>query len=1355
MTTIYEAIFKNVFIKPSNTTLNISKATCGVYKLFNKGNVDRAINESRMLKVPVYIPRIPDTLQHYSQCYSNRISHCQKALKALHSNSIFEPVCNCDDFKLHRRYVNKEDEWEPNQYSINDYKVYQDSCLDFRNFIYNHPCLYMKSKRISHDRLLSAKDLSCTVAYEACFQKASCKSLFFDYQYNCRMLDSAICEMESSQDCWYSWLEIKSTTLYNCTCIGNLDIACDKINKLLHANPCIKRLQNIMNFNKSSLLNSIMVHSANLSHPISLFSPISFDDILTSYFMNTDFIPGNYSTLSNATFLLRKAFRNQHNMFSQNVSDSVLIDKLRRQEDIIWISYMIALYLKNLTINFKWPTTEFKASNISTSFLSSDSRLLKANTLIPNYTLPSYPDMNDTIYYVNDNLSSYNGTNVIDSLGEFSLEYPYSGFNNDSKIRIKHATTTRNANLINSTHISLFEKLINLTLSTRSYLNEIYGNDTINVCSSSALGKNKFDVSCMMHNYSYRNPVYFHTTPIPDEDIKCSSVFLKCNTDSKCVTAMSDIISACAYSKNLENLKEDVENYENKVPAILRRALNEKQDITRKNRNTSDKIQDRNILNKPSVGNEAGKIIRKKLKNKDPITTEKITDGKIESVTKIKLSTKKRPLSALQCDKVVCMGAIRNFYQQIDPYFTHPLVFCTCESNDVKCLRIREAIYPPCVSDNIKNKADSDMKDADSEKSGESNEFGLPSCLEVKRLCEFDFFCKDNFANYRQYCKMSSTDGKCKEDSSKCREARVGLMGTELMVKNCTCDLPSINLDESIKSSCLDIYQIIFENTCLEEAALDYVKNPVQTTSTTIKITTTTVSSTANVGVNVSDIKNVPSLSDVSTKMTTIFDIKETTTAKAISDIVINEPLKKEIDCSQMHSECIADTECKTKLNEMLSECSTIGSCDPKICKEKTATFYHQIDPYFTYAMAFCHCSPKDTACNTFKEELDFKCGFITSIKITCTQMYESCANSSACKKLLAELEVGCKVNPDKGQCMQDERLCQKTLIKIKGSDLMLRKCSCEEYTGTAKIRCMDYFSVMVNNSCIDHTVKSYHLNPIKTTKTFPLVFQSQTTPFTTKLTQVTQEMIPHNCSLKIHPDSETIYIPVDAKVRVYAQKRDCSKLCHCERENYIQCIIIPCLPATPCIRKFAIYGHGAPTYVAFRGYCLCFMGKILCVKPDPDKFAFQQNDTGLFISVGFSSQEFSLLERVTHDNYDDLIPRLQKNLVTGSGNHYNNTRCHLEIFQKFTDNVVIEAKLAMQINSKGLRYRDKDCLKSIERLSEQINNQDLILMKDPLLSVLKLSEVFMRLPEDDISLAHTTSCASVSFFLRQTSCIG
>lgn len=91
---------------------------------------------------------------------------------------------------------------------------------------------------------------------------------------------------------------------------------------------------------------------------------------------------------------------------------------------------------------------------------------------------------------------------------------------------------------------------------------------------------------------------------------------------------------------------------------------------------------------------------------------------------------------------------------------------------------------------------------------------------------------------------------------------------------------------------------------------------------------------------------------------------------------------------------------------------------------------------------------------------------------------------------------------------------------------------------------------------------------------------------------------------------------------------QECSELCSCGSESLALSCHALCVPLVsrrmekikhlsikwmwkfsifhsqvPCRTSLAYYSHAAPAYQAFRGRCLCYSGRFICMRPPPGEY--------------------------------------------------------------------------------------------------------------------------------------------------------
>lgn len=77
---------------------------------------------------------------------------------------------------------------------------------------------------------------------------------------------------------------------------------------------------------------------------------------------------------------------------------------------------------------------------------------------------------------------------------------------------------------------------------------------------------------------------------------------------------------------------------------------------------------------------------------------------------------------------------------------------------------------------------------------------------------------------------------------------------------------------------------------------------------------------------------------------------------------------------------------------------------------------------------------------------------------------------------------------------------------------------------------------------------------------------------------------------------------------QILLDDRECSELCTCGEGAdplALTCHAL-CVPLAPCRTALAYYSHAAPAYQAYRGRCLCYSGRFICMRPPPGEYNLQ-----------------------------------------------------------------------------------------------------------------------------------------------------
>ncbi|XP_057666846.1 uncharacterized protein LOC130900327 [Diorhabda carinulata] len=270
---------------------------------------------------------------------------------------------------------------------------------------------------------------------------------------------------------------------------------------------------------------------------------------------------------------------------------------------------------------------------------------------------------------------------------------------------------------------------------------------------------------------------------------------------------------------------------------------------------------------------------------------------------------------------------------------------------------------------------------------------------------------------------------------------------------------------------------------------------------------------------------------------------------------------------------------------------------------------------------------------------------------------------------------------------------------------------------------------------------------PTSTTSTSTITTTTTATTTTTKPTTrrtkpptTTTTMPPKSCVVQ-RPQFPNHYIPEGTFKRIYHEDEfECSDVCECEIGEKLTCRTI-CIDRMPCKTEFAYYNHAAPAFQAFRGRCLCYSGRFICMKPMPNDYSLPQ---GVFLFLGYSEvDEKELNKNHTVIVVQDIV-RVLQNIIEEEA--VNGTLCTLEFFNATKENVILSGKLSEDIDYSKLSPPEilakekEECVDLLEMVSEKINSKNRDFVSNLLLSIFKMAEV-------EIIPIETKSSSAIYFF--------
>ncbi|EDW49675.1 GM23197 [Drosophila sechellia] len=259
-------------------------------------------------------------------------------------------------------------------------------------------------------------------------------------------------------------------------------------------------------------------------------------------------------------------------------------------------------------------------------------------------------------------------------------------------------------------------------------------------------------------------------------------------------------------------------------------------------------------------------------------------------------------------------------------------------------------------------------------------------------------------------------------------------------------------------------------------------------------------------------------------------------------------------------------------------------------------------------------------------------------------------------------------------------------------------------------------------------------VDPRETTEFVGISITEPVTTSTTTMATTTTTQPPRNCVVQRPRQSDQLIREGSSK-RIYSlDDVECSELCSCGESLILTCHAL-CVPFAPCRTALAFYSHASPAYQAFRGRCLCYSGRFICMKPPLGEYILPG---GIFLLLGYSAADEALLRPHTNLGVQDAVRALQQYITTYIDNQ---TQCTLTLFNMTEENIIIAARLPHDGKLKDielLRKEKDECTAILKTISHQINSEHSELQSHRLLSIFKMSEVEVVWPESTSAAARS-----------------
>ncbi|XP_068082198.1 uncharacterized protein Gfrl [Anabrus simplex] len=479
---------------------------------------------------------------------------------------------------------------------------------------------------------------------------------------------------------------------------------------------------------------------------------------------------------------------------------------------------------------------------------------------------------------------------------------------------------------------------------------------------------------------------------------------------------------------------------------------------------------------------------------------------------------------------------------------------------------------------------------------------------------------------------------------------------------------------------------------------------------------------------------------------------------------------------------CNNNYSCRMALQPVLHFCD-LSRCNRESCMEKLQNFYRTAELRWSLEIAFCLCKKTDNKqdeCLVAQEKLHPVCAqrIEGATLPTCHSLAEYCREERSCRSRLEYYEQSCAVDSVTKKCAGPPAECRKAMLGILGTELR-SNCACKGTDFTQLYDCLGWQRLLWVNPCVVESQKDFHTKrsmeglttttvssstssttsttwqppgnnsllhatpmpvPVGTTAAMGpqstelvVVTTPSTTPTTT--TPTTTTLPPRFCVVQ-RPHQDDQYIREGKGKRLYREEEpDCSELCQCSEGETLICNTV-CVQRAPCKTEFAFYNHAAPAYQAYRGRCLCYSGRFICMRPMPDTYNLPQ---GVFLFLGYSETDEALLKPHSNLTVRDAVGSLEEFMR----NELNNkSSCSLSLYNVTKENLILVARLqkdkasssnrgSTYQSSPDLLVREKEeCAGPLQEISDKINSHHPELHSHLLLSIFKMAEVEVKVPD-------------------------
>ncbi|KAI5699621.1 hypothetical protein M8J76_013870 [Diaphorina citri] len=224
-------------------------------------------------------------------------------------------------------------------------------------------------------------------------------------------------------------------------------------------------------------------------------------------------------------------------------------------------------------------------------------------------------------------------------------------------------------------------------------------------------------------------------------------------------------------------------------------------------------------------------------------------------------------------------------------------------------------------------------------------------------------------------------------------------------------------------------------------------------------------------------------------------------------------------------------------------------------------------------------------------------------------------------------------------------------------------------------------------------------------------------------------------------PLQDDIIIRIGEGIRLNKESEPyCSEVCQCGFKRELSCTTF-CVKTAPCKTDFAFYNHAAPAYQANRGRCICYSRRFICMRPPTSSIEAYNMTQGVFLFLGYSEEDEEHLRKyVKQEGVFEAVQNLQEMFLASEPK----TRCYLDLFATFKENIILVAKISNS-NSSSMRgvssnklslatflKEKEECSEPMKQIAEKINSHDHAISTHLRLSMFKVAQVDVIPPKSN-----------------------